>query len=321
MNLMFWKKQGATDETGAETPAEAGLAARMRSWLDGLTGHFKRTPAFRAEAEPDMSGGPKKSDDAAPVESGPEAPVKLGLGVRMKLQLIALMRRFRKTPAPDTEEEQGEEAGEAPGPETPAKPGLLARIRAGFAAFIREIKAPATPAADEEEEADAHGRSAALPEEALEGGPGAGPVRSRKWLVVGGSILIVALLAVDIAITLWLAYEPQQKRWGTRHDITSISSRPLDSESTQEEPLNEIEALKKENAALQARIEALKKEPPRPDAAPAWQSGGGKNIPPTALSGEMAVGNSDPKAAAMTLKEAIEAMNAASGDYRKKPAK
>lgn len=296
MNLMFWKKKTGTEETGLETPEKPGLVARMKLLLGNLTRPFKKTPVFRAEVEPDLPGGSEEPDAAAFVEPEPEAPAKPGLTVRMKSRFIALVQRFR---------------------ETPAKPGLPMRIKAEFVAFIRKLKAPA---AGEEEEAGTHGRSAALPEEGetTTGETAAGPVRSRKWLVVSGSILIVVLLVVDIAITLWLSYESPQKRWGTRHD--TISSLPGESESMPEEPRSEVEALRKENAGLQAQIEALRKEQQRrPYAPPAWQTGEG-NMPSYSASGEMAVGSSDPKAAAMTLKEAIEAMNASSGDYDKKPA-
>jgi hypothetical protein len=76
-----------------------------------------------------------------------------------------------------------------------------------------------------------------------------------------------------------------------------------------------------ENAALQARIEALKSGPAQaqPYVPPARQAGG--NAAPYADSGELAVDSKDPKAAVMSLKEAIEAMNDASGVYDKEHAK
>lgn len=331
-------ESSGSDEAGPETPPKPGLAARIKSRFNTLAQHFRRPPAFRADEEhaPDTLGSTEEPETTAPVESDPEAPdletpAKPALGVRIKLLLIAFVRRFRKTPAPDVEEGQADEADEQPKPEAPAKPGLFLRIKAAFAAFIRELKAaPAAPAADEEEEAGSHGRSEALPEDELpEGEPAAGPARSRKWLVVGGSVAIVVLLAVDIAITLWLAYEPSQKRWGTRHNITSISSRPADPDSAPEEsPASapeksqvEAEALKRQNAELQARIEALKRGAQQRQvyAPPTGQAGG--NASSSSVGGEMTVGSKDPKATAMSLKEAIDAMNAGSGDYDKKPAK
>ena len=315
------------EEDGQEA-APPGWGARIRSRLRALTRTFRKPPTFRAELEPDTSGDAEKPNDVEPVE--PEVPPAPGLAAQVKLQLVALVRRFRKAPAADAEEDQAGQPDEPTAPEAPAKPGLLARIKAGFAAFVREIKAPAAPAADEknEGEADSPSRSATEPEEELSEDV---PVRSRKWLVIGGSITIVVLLVVDITITLWMAYEPPQKRWGTRHDTTTIPSRSLDSDSaTEESPVAEsgksqveAEALKKENAELQARIRALQQaQRPRPPDPLTGQSGGNTAGSPVAVrelpSGELAIGSDDPKTTAMSLKEAIEAMNAAEG---RKPAK
>ena len=111
MNLMFWKKTtgadkeavNALEDTAANT--KPGVAAWMELRLTALTGHFKKTPAFSAEEDraPEAPGGSKKSVDAAAIEPDPdspdmEAPARPGLLVRVKLRLIALTRRFKKTP-------------------------------------------------------------------------------------------------------------------------------------------------------------------------------------------------------------------------------
>ncbi|OGT13031.1 MAG: hypothetical protein A3F73_00575 [Gallionellales bacterium RIFCSPLOWO2_12_FULL_59_22] len=335
MNLMFWKKQAGAE---AESPvAQSGklknlttpkLAARIKLWFAALTGHFRKPPAFRAD-DGRLADAPCDSEDmsGATVEpeleaADPEMLVKPALAARIKLQFVSLVKRFRKTSAIDPEEDHSDsaESSGSPAPEIPAKPGLLMRINAGFAAFIREIKAPVTPQAGEDEGgADRLDRSEAAHEEGeiSDSAIAAGPVRSRKWLVVSGSILIAVLLVTGIAINFWQTYEPKQKRWGTKHDITSISSTPSGQESTPDLPHDEVDALKKKNAELQARIEALQKAPPpqRSYIPSARQSGG--SSPSFAGSGDTMLGTSDPKAAAMTLKEAIEAMNASSGDYGK----
>lgn len=323
----------------ATSQAKPGLVARLKLRLTALTGHFRKAPAFRADEEhvPDTLGGSGKPGDAAAMEPDMEspdmeAPAKPGLAVRMKLRLITLTRRFRKTPAPDAEEDEdrADRDEESPAPETPAKPGLLVRIKAGFAAFTREFKASAAPAASEDQDADSHDRSGAAPEgEPPEDFPGTEPARSRRGLVIGGAVGLLVLLLVGIGIAIWPIFTPSQQRWGTKHDMTTITSRAIRPESAPEKPQTtapeapqtETEALRKENAELQARIEALKKEPPqqRPYVPPARQTGG--STPSSSVSGEMMVGNKDPKAAAMSLKEAIEAMNADSGEDDKKPAK
>lgn len=318
-----------TEATSPETQAKPGLAARIKLRLSALNRHFKKAPAFRADEDhaPDAPGDSRKPVNAAAIEPDPEppdmaTPAKPGLAARIKLRFIALARRFRKTPAPDADEDHAGETNEPSAPEMPAKPGLLTRINAGFAAFSREFKTPAAPAASEDREADSHGRSEAAPEyEHSEDVSDTGSARSRKWLVIGGATGLLVLLLVGIGIAIWPAFTPSQKRWGTRHDITTITSRTSQPESAPEETQTEVEALKRENAELQARIEALKKEPQqqRPYVPPVRQSGG--IAPSSSVNGELMVGTKDPNAAAMSLKEAIEAMNAGTGDYNKKPAK
>jgi chromosome segregation ATPase len=74
-----------------------------------------------------------------------------------------------------------------------------------------------------------------------------------------------------------------------------------------EEAQAQAEALKKESEAAQARAEELRKreEEARAEALRKSSRQTGRSAP-----GEMTVGNDDPKAAARSLKEAIEAMNA-----------
>ena len=104
-----------------------------------------------------------------------------------------------------------------------------------------------------------------------------------------------------------------------------------ESEDTQ----TQAETLKKQSEAAQARAEALRKkeaeDKARAEAAKKslrqqklldssnLQTGGGTAPPQN--TGEVTVGSKDPKAAAKSLKEAIEAMNAVSDGPAKKPAK
>lgn len=281
MNLMFWKKTtGAGDEAedALEDPAantKPGMAAWMKLRLAALTSHFKKTPAFSAEEghAPEASEGLKKPVEAAAREPGlespgMEAPAKPGLVVRAKLRLIALTRRFKKTPVSDVAEGDEEDAFEI------------------------------------------------------------NPARSKKRLIIGGAIGLLVLLLAGIGFALWPAAPPHQGQPDTGHDAARPSESappyPAPGEpqpATPEKPQSEIEALKKENAELHARIETLKRElPQQQSSVPAARHAGG-NAPSSSASGEMMIGNKDPKDTAMTLKEAIEAMNASSGDHAKKPAK
>lgn len=270
MNLMFWKKKtGAGEE--AENAQEdlavntkPGLAAWMKLRLAALTGHFKKTPEFCAEEDraPEAPSGSEKPGNAAAIEPDleppdMEAPARPGLIVWVKLRLIALIRRFKKTPVSDIAEGDEEDAPEIE------------------------------------------------------------PARSKKRLVIGGAIGLLVLLLAGIGISLRPAAPPPQGQPDTRRD----AARPREPAPAPEKPPSEIEALKKENAELHARIEALKKElPQQQSSVPSARYTGG-DAPSSSASGEMMIGNKDPKATAMTLKEAIEAMNASSGDHAKKPAK
>lgn len=281
MNLMFWKKT-----TGAGDEAEDAL------------------------------------EDTA-------ANTKPGVAAWMKLRLAALTSHFKKTPAFSAEEDHAPEASEGskkpldaaarePGLESadmevPAKPGLVVRTKLRLIALTRRFKE--TPVSDVEEGDE---------EDALE----INPARSKKRLIIGGAIGLLVLLLAGIGFALWPAAPPEQPDTG--HDVaTTRPSQPALPEpapgepqpATPGKPQSEIEALKKENAELHARIEALKRElPQQQSSVPAARHAGG-NAPSTSAGGEMMIGNKDPKDTAMTLKEAIEAMNASSGDHAKKPAK
>lgn len=81
----------------------------------------------------------------------------------------------------------------------------------------------------------------------------------------------------------------------------------------------DIDALTKKNSELQAQIEALKNKQRRPSVSPASRPD--RKAQPPARSGELAIDSRNPKSTAMTLKEAIEAMNAGSDDPAKTNAK
>ena len=95
---------------------------------------------------------------------------------------------------------------------------------------------------------------------------------------------------------------------------------PLFEKDQAERHQADIDALTKKNNELQAQIEALRKKlPQRPSTSPASRPR--SQAQPPARSGDLAVDSKTPKAAAMTLKEAIEAMNAGSGEPASRPAK
>lgn len=253
MNLMFWKKKTGTEEEAAQ--GNLAVNAKPRESLDFVAAKQGSAGHNPEPAEHELSGAD---------ETSPETPAKPGLAERMKLLLGGLTRHFKRTPT-----------------------------------FRAEVE----PEAPEDEYHEGE------------------PVRSRKRLIIGGAVAVVVLLLVGIGVALWPSSEPPQERPDSRHEVTAATPSAAQPAAAPQSSPNEIEALRKENAELQAKIEELKKGQvqQRPAAAPAWQTG--TSTPLSSVGGEMAVGSSDPKAAAMTLKEAIDAMNASSGDYRKKTAK
>lgn len=71
-----------------------------------------------------------------------------------------------------------------------------------------------------------------------------------------------------------------------------------------------MEALKKRNEELEAQLNALQRQ----------QSGAAqRGATPAVGAGQVTLGSKDAKETAMTLKAAIEAMNASTGDFSKKP--
>jgi hypothetical protein len=196
---------------------------------------------------------------------------------------------------------------EALSSESLEKPGLVAKIKSQLAALIRRFKKSPALNAAEAQAPDATGHSESTTEDITP----SGPVNLKKRLIIGGAIGLFVLLLAGIGVAAWKFFAPQPK-----HDATAPASAepPHTAQPTPHAaiPHAETEALRKKNEELQAQIEALKKQPlQQMPAEPAAQQES-DNIPPLPVSGERTIDNKDPKAAAMSLKEAIEAMNAGS---------
>lgn len=240
--------------------------------------------AVNTEPSESLDIKPANPEASAVEADGLETPAPPGLAARMKLWRSALKRYFRKPPEFRAGEDHAAglpEGAEGPGDASTLKP---------------DLEAPETE----------------HPGEGLE----AAPARSRKRLIITVATGLLVALLVGVAVA-YFVYPTEQEP--ARHDMASPPVRPVNS-APPEKPNSEVEALKKENAELQARIEALEKMQQRSPSPPARRPGGrGADSHPAG--GEAVVGGEDPQSTAMSLKEAIEAMNKGSGDYNKKPAK
>ncbi len=134
-------------------------------------------------------------------------------------------------------------------------------------------------------------------------------------------IVLLGIFLLEIGYIAWdnirFDFTPEKISVG-------IIKGPIESHLTQDTkkaPLikteAELHALRKKNEELQAQLEALENQQAAQPSAESRIANTENNESPAPISGEVAIGSKDPKANAMTLKQAIEAMNAASGDYEK----
>jgi hypothetical protein len=332
MNWMFWKKRTETgdddvddggssrqlpeeetsgqedteseapesEEQEPEAPENRGPMMRLKEWFAASAHGFKKTDASDEETDQDEeadSGDEAPSHDAhesrdhadADQESADEQPDSLGLAARIKMQFAALMRRFRKEVEPDTEAE-GEE----------------------------EHPSEKTGRGDKDE-------PESVPEE--EGGE-VPPKRAHNYLLIGGVSVLLIMVLTGFGFIIWKVFMTHP----VQHTVTPGITDPTLVVRPQVVPRNvaqeaEIEELRKKNMELQMQIEAARRaqpqaqqtvQPTRP-MQPVYQSAGGETSQATggaassSGAGGLAISTKDPKAAAMGLKEAIDAMNAANG--------
>lgn len=220
-----------------------------------------------------------------------------------------LMFWKKKTGAVGDAETSPDESG-SPDSEAPAKPGLIAGISSRFAALVGRFKKPPAFSAEEDQAADATQQPESAPEDALPPGP-------PNLMMVGGAIGLAVLLLAGIGFAVWKMFLSAPAEEAGASAGVSRTARPA---SPGGESRAEIEALRKKNEELKAQIDALKKEQPRQQPVEPAAPQPSDNLQ-SSDSGDIMVDNKDPKATAMSLKEAIDAMNESSGDYGKKNAK
>ena len=284
MNLKFWNKKKDVEETEVtEAPEVSGPLARIKALAASLTARFKSPPPFTAEVPASTEQESPATEEASPgSETAAEHP-----GALARLKAL-----FQK-PAATLEEG---ESGEAPpvwrvNLIVVAVLLLLLLLGAfGYAVWsiVRSAPDPETDVTELITD-----RQKPLPITM----PASVPVAASDAMAASAPGETDAVSAVPAA---------------------EIQAAASSVKAASQPPETELEALRRKNAELQAQIDAMKKAQ-QPGAA-SVRFYPGKDSRSTA-GGIATVGNSDPKAATATLKEAIETMNAGTGDYRKPPAK
>lgn len=211
-------------------------------------------------------------------------------------------------------------AMEVPDLDARPKTGLLARLKGGFSRLVRRFRKSPPPEGEETEEAHASNEESS-PETQTGESPAIHPARTKKRLIIGGAIGLLILLLSGAGFATWKIFfsapEPE-----IAEPATATASHDKPPETQAETEPTEIEMLRKKNEELQAQIEALKNETQQDEPSTPTADGGTKRGSATSSAPEeMTLSNKDPKAAAQSLKEAIEAMNAGSAGPARKPAK
>lgn len=291
MNLKFWKKKPRPEEeTSGQQDADDKTVAMARSDLDSAqeTPSRSRLAAFFS-----------------------------GLGQRFRKSRPAETETVEDSPQhkPDSHSADTDASSE---PDSPVKTGIFSRFSTLFSGIRRRFrKAPAT--GDESQDHPHSGRDhAAAP---MEDNPALRSIRRKKRLIIGGAIALAILLLSGIGFATWKIFfsaKGEDAAVANKADVAQGSQAGGHATNEQHDtPENELEALKKKNLELQAQIEAMKKGQSEASATESPGTDESATSPATATN-ELTISNKDPKGAALTIKEAIEAMNAADG---RKPAK
>lgn len=345
MNLMFWKKKpgngnGAKDAHGGssmnkkeresldfaaakqqssesnpespnpespeqDAPVETGLAARIKSKFTSFTQHFRKEPVFRAGED---YAAP--TSDSKPAD--PETPATPGLVERIKsnafisqhkkllistllpLSLIVIVyAAWNIVFSPPASEPALHSTDEALVHEPPPP------IKSPHA-VSPQSEQPQTEAEVPKKKSEEAQASVDAPKK-----EGSEPIQTEADMFKKKSEEAQARVEPPKKEG---AEQPQAEAKALIETSKDVQARAEELKKKSEAAQAQAEALKKESEAAQARAEELRKkeeEKARVDAL--------KKSRQTYSRGEITVGNDDPEAAAKSLKEAIEAMNADSG--------
>lgn len=299
MNLMFWKKKPEGSDAAETSGASSGPLMRIKALVAGLTGKLKRPPPFKAEIPAASETEASSAETASPEPDAATESEHTGAPAGIKSRLLSL---FLKPAAVPADGEPGEAPARRINPIAVAATLLLLLLVAfGYAVWSIVLSSPDPENGVAELIEDKHANDPPLPIVM----PASAPVSASDALAASSVLAASAPAGTDAAS----AVPPADGH--AAQAASSVTVAPVS-----HTPQTELEALRQKNAELQAQIDELKKARQSSSTSVKLYPGG-KN---QAAGGIATVGNSDPKAAVTTLKEAIEMMNAGS-NYKGKPAK
>lgn len=304
MNLMFWKKKNAGDSSAEIAPQDAGDQAEGQKSQDSESpdAETSKQPGLFARIKSRLTRGSKKTAEPAAEED--------------------------KEPAADEHRRSKQESEDDTDAAASKKPGLFALIKERLSGLTGRSK----EAADEEEVADTRRRAKPEAEAAPEVAEAVEHKHSRTGWIIGGVILLWVLLGVGI-YAAWDHILPPLKRKNFAHETVKAyrnrlqdpkaapqQAEPPPAESPQAAPpppASDAPANEQQPAAQPAQ--PVQQTQPAQPSQPAKQPAA--NALPTSSKGDMVVGDKSAKETAMSLKEAIKAMNGDAYEPAKKPAK
>lgn len=272
-------------------------------------------------------GSSQEDDDKTVAMEKPDLDLptaaKAGFLSRISAIFSGITRRFRKTPASEGEDAGSPEADDKTvamdvpdQDQAPAvKTSLLTRITSPFAKLVSRFRKKPVP--EEEGEEERTSRSHEKQSEESDDDAVIRSIRRKKRLIIGSAagLLVLVLAGIGFAVWKFLLSPPKEEA----HEPATAAQGAIASKHP-EKPMTELEELRKKNEELQAQIRSLKKEQPQEPLSDSGSEGQKADASSQAKEGELTLSNKDPKAAAQSLKEAIEAMNAASGSPPRKAA-
>lgn len=298
MNLKFWKKKTANESKTEKTP---NMFANIKARIATLTGRIKSPPPFKAEIVEEAKAqsvkvAPTVSEELQSLES---ASVQRGKLARIGIALISMIRARMLIVG--------------------VVLLLLLLAAFGYAAWTITRSAPDNKADVTELIADKKTNEPPLPVVMPASAPpeAASAIPAISEASATSAVSAASAPADATAASAVRVAEPHAVKPASSVAATLPASAVVPIKPAPQGEQTELEALRQKNAELQAQIEALKKAQRSSSASVKLYPGDRRGTP---AGGVATVGNSDPKAAATTLKDAIDAMNAG-GKLQKQPAR